>query len=342
MEPDVRTDAAATTAAGIPGLFVRPYAGESDIEAMVRIRNADWEANGVPGRWSVDEAVPYLAHPSEQFDPSRDAFIAEMDGAPVAVTWSDWTDSTDGNRQYFSRGYVVPSHRRRGIGGALLVANIERMRSLAATHQTDRPKVLVLGTNQHSIAGPILAQRHGYAPVRWFFDMERPLDGELPEVPPLPDGLEVRPVGRDDAERIWHADHDAFQDHWGGFDYSDAGFRRWIESPDFGPELFVVAFDGEEVAGAVLNVIYPEENAQLGVERGWLDSVFTRRAWRRRGLAKALIVRSLHLLRGRGMERAVLGVDAENPSGALGLYESAGFAEVDRTTVWQRPLEDAT
>jgi ribosomal protein S18 acetylase RimI-like enzyme len=40
------------------------------------------------------------------------------------------------------------------------------------------------------------------------------------------------------------------------------------------------------------------------------------------------------------MERAVLGVDADNPSGALGLYESVGFAEVDRTTVWQRPMAD--
>jgi mycothiol synthase len=342
MEPAVRTDAAAATAAGIPDLVVRPYAGEADIAAMVRIRNADWEANGVPERWSVEDAVPYLSHPSEKFDPARDVRIAEMDGEPVAVTWSEWTDTNDGERHYFSRGYVVPGHRRRGIGGALVAANIEHLRSLAARHDTDRPKVLVLGTNQHSIAGPILAQRHGYAPVRWFFDMERPLAGDLPGVPPLPEGLEVRPVGPDDARRIWHADHDAFQDHWGGFDDSDAAFQRWIESPDFAPELFVVAFDGEEVAGAVLNAIYPDENEQLGVRRGWLDSVFTRRPWRRRGLAGALIIRSLHLLRQRGMERAVLGVDADNPSGALRLYESAGFAEVARTTVWQRPLEEAS
>jgi hypothetical protein len=75
METHMQTDAAAP-AAVIPGLVVRPYAGVADVEAMVRIRNADWEANGVPGRWSVDEAVPYLAHPSEQFDPARDAFIA--------------------------------------------------------------------------------------------------------------------------------------------------------------------------------------------------------------------------------------------------------------------------
>ena len=88
--------------------------------------------------------------------------------------------------------------------------------------------------------------------------------------------------------------------------------------------MFVVAFDGDEIAGAVLNVIYEEENEILGLRRGWLDSVFTRRAWRRRGLARALIVRSLHLLHERGMDRAALGVDADNPSGALACTNRRG------------------
>ena len=103
--------------------------------------------------------------------------------------------------------------------------------------------------------------------------------------------------------------------------------------------MFIVAYDGDEIAGAVLNAIYPEENEQLGIKRGWLDSVFTRRAWRKRGLARALIVRSLHLLRERGMEGAALGVDADNPSGALRLYESVGFAVTERATAWRRPLK---
>jgi ribosomal protein S18 acetylase RimI-like enzyme len=77
------------------------------------------------------------------------------------------------------------------------------------------------------------------------------------------------------------------------------------------------------------------------VRRGWLDSVFTRRAWRRRGLARALIVRSLHLLRERGLDVAALGVDADNPSGAFGLYESVGFHTTERFTSWRRPLEVA-
>ena len=85
-----------------------------------------------------------------------------------------------------------------------------------------------------------------------------------------------------------------------------------------------------------INSIDADENATLGIRRGWLGSVFTRRAWRRRGLATALIAQSLVALRERGMTSAGLGVDAENQSGALGLYERMGFEVKDRFTAWRK------
>jgi mycothiol synthase len=334
----MRTDAAAG-AAEIEGLVVRPYAGEADHAEFVRIANAEYEADRVRGRTSVPEADAWLGHPSDQFDPARDMRFAELEGRPVAVEWTDWVDTTDGLREYRTRGFVEPAARRRGIGGVLFADGVRRLGELAAGHDTERPKVLGTFTHDPSTGASLLAARFGLEPVRYFFDMERSLLGELPEVPPLPDGIEVRPVGPEDGPAIWRADHDAFQDHWGGFDPSEASYRRWVDSPEFDPPLFVVAYDGPEIAAAVLNAIYPEENEALGIRRAWLDSVFTRRAWRRRGLAKTLIVRSFHLLRARGMEVAALGVDAENPSGALGLYESVGFAVTERMTAWRRPLE---
>ena len=122
----------------------------------------------------------------------------------------------------------------------------------------------------------------------------------------------------DNVRQIWRADVEAFKDHWGGFDDSDEHLKSWIESPSFDPTMWVIAWDGDEVAGGVVNGIHPEENAALGVQRGWLHSVFTRRPWRKRGLANALIARSLVLIKERGMDFGVLGVDADNPTGALG------------------------
>ena len=122
--------------------------------------------------------------------------------------------------------------------------------------------------------------------------------------------------------RVFDADVEAFRDHFGWTEGSDAKFAEFVEDPDLDPALWLVAFDGDEVAGAVLNGIHVDAD---GAVSGWLDSIFTRRPWRRRGLARALIARSLVLLRDRGLDAASLGVDLTNPHQALALYESCGF-----------------
>ena len=323
----------------LPGLTLRPYAGEADLPDVARIQNAEWAADNLSQRADIDELRAWWGNPSDSFDPARDVDVVELSGAPVAVTQRDWVDATDGVREYRARCWIDPPVRRRGIGTALLTRNEAARRELAASHDTDRPRVLGMGTAEVNVGATTLARAHGYEPARWWADMERSLLDDLPPIPPLPDGLEVRPASAEQARQIWDADQDAFQDHWGGWDPSEASFRRWTDSPEFQPDLMLVAWDGDEIAGAVLNAVYHEENRELGLARGWLDSVFTRRAWRRRGLARALIVRSLHLLRERGLEIAILGVDADNPSGAFGLYESAGFRATQRSISWRKPLE---
>jgi mycothiol synthase len=339
----VGTDAAASRAAGPQGLVLRPYAGETDIPEMVRIQNAEWEADGIGYRETVGDQVAFFGHPSEHFEPARDLTIAELGGSMVAHARRDWVDTHDGLREYRSRGAVDPGWRRRGIGRALLADNERRLAALAAIHDVDRPRWLGTFAAGRNAGANALAERFGYREARWFFDMEREgLQLDLPELPALPDGIEVRPILTEQLLTFWRADVEAFRDHWGGGDDSDEAFRRYQDAPDFDPSLWVVAWDGDEVAAGVVNSIYPHENEANGRKRGWLDSVFTRRAWRRRGLASSLIARSLHVLAGRGMEIAALGVDADNPSGALHLYESFGFAVTDRGASWRKPLEQAS
>ena len=338
----MKTDTAAP-AADIPGLGLRSYAGEADIPEIVRIQNAEWAADGTRGHMTADEYVAWWGHANEKFDPARDVRLAELDGRVVAFGQSDWVDTTDGLREYRTSGAVDPEFRRRGIGTVMLADRIAAARALDATYtDVDRPRLLGMWVDQRNVGGSALAERSGYEPARWFFDMERSITGELPEIEPLPDGLELRPMFADQAWELWTADHEAFRDHWGGHDDSEANFRRWRESPEFDPTMFLIAWDRDQIAGGVLNAIYPAENEALGMRRGWLDSVFTRRAWRRRGLARNLIARSFHLLRERGMTDAILGVDADNPSGALGLYESVGFEVTERSTAWRRALVEGS
>jgi len=335
----MRTSASPVPMSAPAGVTLRPFAGDDDLRAFSEIFAAGNDADNIDERISFATLANWVAHPGEHFDAARDLVVAEVEDWPVAYGWSMWVDTTDGVREYVTRGHVHGSYRRRGIGTAILRHNEEHLRRVAATQETDRPRVFGAGGNERRVGGLALLRENGYEAVRWFFEMLRPtLDDVV--VPPLPEGFELRPPRTpDEMRKVFDGDVEAFQDHWGGFDASEASYQQWLDDPDYDPELFVVAWDGDHVAGAVWNVILEHENRELNRARGLLDSVFVRRPWRGRGLASSLVGHSLALLRDRGMTSAVLGVDADNPLGALGLYRKAGFEVDQRTAHYRKPME---
>ena len=64
-----------------------------------------------------------------------------------------------------------------------------------------------------------------------------------------------------------------------------------------------------------------------------------RRPWRRRGLARSLLVGSIRMFGEMGMEETALGVDTQNPSGALRLYQGVGYREIQRHTFFNKGME---
>ncbi len=114
--------------------------------------------------------------------------------------------------------------------------------------------------------------------------------------------------------------------------------RVLCQNPDYDPSLLRVAWQGDQVAGMVLSFIDKDQNEMYGRKRGYTENICVRRPWRRQGLAKALIASSLFALKERGMIEAGLGVDAENISGALNLYELMGFRVVKKNIIYRKPL----
>ena len=316
-------------------VLLRAYRHPDDAPALAEVFNAMAEADGLNERRSVEQLTAWYARSTPHFDPARDIVLAEVDGRTVAYGRHQWVDTSDDLREHRAMVWARPEGR--SAVDPLIDALERRAGEVVAEHgPIERPRVLSTFSGDGQAWRIDAFTRRGYETVRYAFEMVRSNLDDI-EVPPLPEGLALQPIeGREALKRLWDADIEAFRDHWGGFDASDEAFEEWLGEPDFDPSLFLIAFDGDEIAGGVLNAINVAENEQLGVRRGWLDSVFTRRPWRRRGLAAALVARSLVLLRERGMESAILGVDAENPTGALGVYERAGFAVATRDLALRR------
>ena len=124
---------------------------------------------------------------------------------------------------------------------------------------------------------------------------------DIPDAP-LPDGLEIRPVAEDQWRTILDAENEAFRDHWGHREMTESDFTTTFDRAELDTDLWVVAWDGDQVAGVVQNWIWPEENERLGVKRGWLEHISVRRPWRRRGLARAITAASLVKFREVGLD----------------------------------------
>jgi mycothiol synthase len=306
----------------IPGLTFRPFDPARDYPAMVGLIREAHLADGVD--WLPNEENLRLDYEQvDEFDPRRDVLLAEVDGEVVAAGLTD-VRTREGIGHHQMEGWVRPAFRRRGLGRALLGWTERRAAEVARVDGRPPQRVLSSWPDEIQVGATALYEGAGYRIVRYGFMMVRDLADPIPDLA-MPVGLRVRPVESADHRRIWDADVEAFQDHWNHGERTDADFERWYASPELDTSLWQVAWDGDEVAGSVMPFVYPDENAAIGVERGWLDHISVRRPWRRRGLASALIARSLVALRDHGLAEAALGVDAENVSGALRVYEAMGF-----------------
>lgn len=322
----------------LKGVAARSFRGEADYPNIVAINNAAWAADDDQSVDTVEQATSFFRN-LERFDPARDMIVVEGDGAPVAYIHTWWWDNDEGERLFALSGQVHPHWRRKGIGSALLRWQEARIAEIAA-EQGPHAKRFIQGGAEDRVIGRVKLFEHaGYVPVRFGNMMVRDLSGSIPDLP-LPAGLELRPVRNEDLRTVWEAANEAFRDHWGHRESTDVDWQRFLEWPDKQPENWQIAWDIDrnEIAGGVHANVFPKENEKFNMLRGWTDPVYVRRPWRKRGLAKALLVRAMRKLVDLGMNEAALGVDTENPNGALGLYESLGFRPVKRWITYRKSV----
>src|SRR4029079_11499047 len=163
------------------------------------------------------------------------------------------------------------------------------------------------------------------------------LAAHVPE-PVWPDELEPRNVEPGEEERVYEAHMDAFADHWDFRRESHEEWRRYSLDPArFDPSLWWLVEDGDELAAIALNVWHASGDPQYG----WIHVLGVGPRWRKRGLATALLRHSFRDFEQRGATRVGLGVDGENTTGAVRLYEKAGMRQVRRNDTYEKTLRAA-
>ncbi len=328
-----------TDAPDVAGLCFRGFRGEADYAAMSAVINGSKETDGLEWSQSPEDVARSYRHLVNS-DPERDMLFAEVDGRVIGYSRVWWMQEAKGTWLYRQFAHLLPAWRKNGLRRTMLRHNEARLREIAAGHPNDGPRFFEAWSSDSEGHWTALLESEGYKGVRYGFNMVRPNLENIPDLP-LPEGLEVRPVKEGYIPLIWAAAKEAFRDHWGySEDAWDEELAAWREAPTFQPHLWQVAWDGDQVAGMVQNFVNEVENEEYGRKRGYTEGISVRRPWRRQGLAKALIARSFRLLKELGMEEAALGVDADNPNGALQLYRSMGFQEDRCRTTYRKAMAE--
>jgi ribosomal protein S18 acetylase RimI-like enzyme len=322
----VRDVHAVPVADAVPGLVLRHYRAEpADHAAMASVVNERYTAGGMIASSTADDIANTYRH-LVNCDPERDIALVELHGRVVGYARVFWEDLTAGDRAFFLVGSMHPDHDGDRIAQVTHRWQEQRIADvLASMQQLERRAVAMATVLGQEPGRRRMVEAAGYELVRRHAEMRRPDFEGVPDLP-LPEGLEIRPIDPADRamhRRIYEADMEAFQDHWGATRPTEEGFGEFIGQPTFDPTLWRVAFDGDQIAGQILNLLGALEPD--GSRVGWTESISTRRPWRRRGLARALLAESLRTVRDAGATSAALGVDQQNPHQALHLYESLGF-----------------
>lgn len=292
----------------LPAEYTVRGATSADLDGVIRLVDDADRALGLEAD-PIREYLTWIWHvPSTDLE--RDTRIVVHDTDIAGFAQGIWRPDEGGPLDAFMRTH--PDHLGRGIGSWTLAWG----EALAAERGSEGIRAQAVDRDE---AGRVLLTARGYTQVRSSYTMGKALaPGEDPGE--APGGVTIRAfeTGRD--ERALHEVEEAsFADHWG---FRPVPFELFEQemygADDWDPSLAFLAEVDAAVVGLVVAFSFEGEGnvAVLGVIP----------AWRGRGIAKALLRRAFAELAERGHREARLGVDAQNPTGAVALYESVGMS----------------
>ena len=303
-----------TTMDTLPGKFLVRPPKMDDLEAVLAVINAcDLADDGMLDH-TLDELRAFWQSPDFNLD--TDAWLVSTSEGRIVGT----ADVDRHHVRIYSFIRVHPDYRGRGIEPELLHLTEARAQQLVALAPSHARVVLGNWVSPADNTTRQLLEQAGYKLVRKFWRMEKVLDRAAP-VPAWPAGITVHNLVVGKEERtVYEMAEEAFQDHWGNQPSTYEEFEHWHMKRDgFDPTLWFLAFDGDQLAGAILCEYQKDMNL------GWVGQLAVRRPWRRKGLGNALLLHAFAEFYRRGIHKVGLGVDSQNLTGATRLYEKVGM-----------------
>ena len=303
----------------------------SDIGSVHELQRRVEDRDRIPIATPREEFEDWLHEP--HFDLARDSRLAESGGKVVA--WGRiWHQPSEvREQQAYLHGAVDPALRGMGIGSGLLSWQIERAGEILRDGPPPLPRFIRVHAYDHEYAAHRLYERHGLIPIRYSEVLLRDLEA-LPAVTPVV-GIEIVGWQPSLTEQARRARNHAFADHWGSVPRDKLAWDHVLAAFGTRLDLSYVALEGDRVVGICRNGHFPGDEAINGRRDGWIVQAGVIRSHRKRGIASALITRSLAAFKAAGFTHSALGVDSENPTGAYQLYERLGYRSIHRSVVRQ-------
>jgi ribosomal protein S18 acetylase RimI-like enzyme len=233
----------------------------------------------------------------------------------------------DGAQHFLLFGDVDPARLGEGIGTRMLGRALAAARRLHAEHGgATRVRIQTRALAGREDQARLLSD-HGLAVDRHNFLMFSDLTG--PPAPALPDDLDLATFDPATAEELRTAHNEAFADYpngtavdretWSSFMVHAAHTRH--------DQSFVLRDPRADGAVAAYVFVHEYGLAPSGAagREAYVAYVGTLPAYRGRGLATHLLAHTLRACRAAGFDTSSLDVDTQNPTGALGIYERAGY-----------------
>ena len=195
-----------------------------------------------------------------------------------------------------------------------------------AAREFDPTKPVRLFANEGAARYRDWLQAQGAVEIRRFWRMLIDFDDTPPSVPGPAAGVTVRLARDDEADlrTIFQITDTSFAEHFGHTD--ERTCERWIEHwqarKGFDPTLWWVAELNDEPVSVLLAQTL---SVAGGGSHGHVGTLGTLKEARGKGIGTLLLRTAFHEFHHRGYRKVTLGVDSENGTGAVRLYESVGM-----------------